>query len=202
VEIHLFFGFLLATVGFIAPAMLNMTTVRTSIDQGRNAGFLFALGASMVNAVQSLVAFAFLRFLDSNPDVIEWLKRLGVLVLFSLAYFFYRQSKKIISAKENAEHKHPFVLGLLLSSINMLALPYYFTAALALEASGQINAVTPYIYFMSLGVFLGGFMMFSLYSILADIVARRSEFITRNLNIMLSTLFTILGMAVLVNLVF
>lgn len=201
VEVHLFYGFLLATIGFIAPAMLNMTTVRTSIDHGRNAGFLFALGASSVNSLQSLVAFASLRFLDSNPNVIEWLKRLGVVVLFSLAFFFYRQSKKVISAKSNANHTHPFVLGLILSSINMLALPYYFASALGLEAGNQIIASTPYIYFMSLGVFLGGFMMFSIYAILADVVARKSEFITRNLNIMLSTLFTILGTAVLVDLV-
>jgi threonine/homoserine/homoserine lactone efflux protein len=200
--IHLFYGVLLAVLGFAAPAMLNMTTVRTSIDHGRNAGFLFALGASLVNALQSLVAFAFLRFLDSNPNVIEWLKRLGVIVLFSLAYFFYRQSKKIISAKENTNKTHPFVLGLMLSSINMLALPYYFGSALALEAGEQIVSSPPFIYYMSIGVFFGGFLMFSAYAILANIVARRSAFITRNLNILLSTLFTILGFVILVELLF
>ncbi len=182
--------------------MLNMTTVRTSIDQGRKAGFFFALGASSVNAIQSLVAFAFLRFLDSNPDVIEWLKRLGVVVLFSLAYFFYKQSKKTISAKENTNHTHPYVLGSFLSSINMLALPYYFGSALALEASDQIISGPPFIYFMSIGVFLGGFMMFGLYALLADIVAKKSAFITKNLNIMLAILFTILGLAILVDLIF
>ena len=200
--LHFFFGVLLAVIGFIAPAMLNMTTVRTSMEQGRNAGFLFALGASLVNSVQSLIAFGSLRFLDSNPDVIVWLKRVGVLVLLSLAYFFYQKSKKIVSARENSSQTHPFVLGALLSSINMLALPYYFASALGLEAGGQINAVTPFVYFMSFGVFLGGFMMFSIYAVLVDVVVRRSQFITRNLNIMLSTLFTILALAVLVDLVF
>ena len=181
--------------------MLNMTTVRTSIDKGRNAGFLFALGASMINSIQALISFSFLRFLDSNPDVIAWLKRVGVVVLFTLAYFFYRQSKKVISARENSKQTHPFILGAFLSTINMLAMPYYFAAALGLEASGQINATPPYIYFMAFGVFLGGFFMFSMYAILAEIVAKRSQFITRNLNIMLSTLFTILAIAVLVDLV-
>jgi len=199
---HILFGLLLAIVGFITPAMLNMTTVRTTIDKGRAAGILFALGASSINAIQSLVAFAFLRFLDSNPNVIVWLKRLGVLVLFGLAYFFYRQSKRVVQAKENDSKTHPFVLGALLSSINMLALPYYFTSALALEASGQINAVPPHIYFMSAGVWIGGFLMFSTYAILAGVVAKRSAFITRNLNIMLSILFIILGSAVLVDLIF
>lgn len=198
--IHILFGLLLAIIGFITPAMLNMTTVRTAIDKGRTAGILFALGASSINAIQSLVAFAFLRFLDSNPNVIEWLKRLGVLVLFGLAYFFYQQSKKVVEAKDNGSKTHPFLLGALLSSINMLALPYYFTSALALEAGNQINAMPPYIYFMAVGVWIGGFLMFSTYAILAEIVAKRSAFITRNLNIMLSILFVILGSAVLVDL--
>ena len=199
---HLFYGFLLATIGFLAPAMLNMTTVRTSIEQGRNAGFLFALGASFINAIQSLVAFTFLRFLDSNPDVIEWLKRIGIVVLFSLAYVFYEKSKKVILKKEDKNHTHPFIKGAFLSSINMLALPYYFGSALGLEAGNQITAVTPFIYFMAIGVFLGGFMMFSLYGILAKVVARRSQFITKNLNILLAVLFVILGSAVFVDLVF
>lgn len=200
--IHLFYGFILAVVGFLAPAMLNMTTVRTSIERGRIAGFLFALGASAINSVQSLIAFIFLRFLDSNPGVIEWFKQIGVVVLFSLAYFFYKQSKKVISAKDDTNQTHPFVLGALLSSINMLALPYYFGAALGLEASNQITAISPFIYFMSLGVFFGGLLMFNIYSMLADVVMRRSKFITKNLNIMLATLFTILGFSILVDLVF
>lgn len=200
--IHLFYGFLLATVGFLAPAMLNMTTVRTSIEQGRNSGFLFALGASIVNAIQSLIAFAFLRFLDSNPDVIEWLKRIGVVVLLSLAYYFYQKSKKVVEANKNRSSTHPLVKGAFLSSINMLALPYYFGSAFALDAGNQITSLPPYIYFMSIGVFFGGFMMFSLYAILAEVVARRSEFVTKNLNIMLSILFTFLGLAVFIDLVF
>lgn len=199
---HLFYGFILAAIGFLAPAMLNMTTVRTSIEQGRNSGFLFALGASIVNALQSLVAFTFLRFLDSNPDVIEWLKRIGIIIFFTLAYVFYKKSKKVFSAKEINRKVPPFIKGAFLSSINMLALPYYFGSALGLEAGNQITAVTPFIYFMAIGVFLGGFMMFSLYGILAEVVAKRSVFITKNLNILLSILFVILGTAVFVDLVF
>lgn len=200
--IHLFYGFLLATIGFLAPAMLNMTTVRTSIEQGRNSGFLFALGASAVNALQALVAFAFLRFLDSNPDILDWLKRLGVVILFSLAYYFFQKSKKVVSAKEDTNHTHPLVKGAFLSSINMLALPYYFGSALGLEAGNQITAISPFIYIMAIGVFLGGLLMFSLYAILAEVVAKRSAFITKNLNILLSILFIILGTAVLVDQVF
>lgn len=176
-----------------------MTTVRTTIDQGKRAGYLFALGASVVNSLQSLVAFAFLRYLDSNPDVIEWLKKIGIIVFFSLAYLFYRQSKKVITVVENKNHTNPLLLGATLSSINMLAIPYYFGAALGLEAGNQITSIEPYIYFMSIGVFLGGIVMFSLYATLADIVAKRSQFITKNLNLMLSVLFTILGLAILVD---
>jgi threonine/homoserine/homoserine lactone efflux protein len=198
---HIFYGFLLAAIGFLSPAMLNMTTVRTAIDKGRNSGFLFGLGASVINALQSLIAFNFLRFLDSNPSVIEWLKRFGVVVLFSLAYFFYKKSKQIISAKGESKSTHPFIKGAFMSSINMLALPYYFGSALALEAGNQISAIPPFIYYLTIGVFLGGLMVFSLYVLLAEIVAKKSVFITKNLNLLLSILFVILGTAVFVELV-
>ena len=114
---------------------------------------------------------------------------------------FLQKIQKVVEAKGNQSKTPPLLKGAFLSSINMLALPYYFGSALALDAGDQITALPPFIYFMAIGVFLGGFMMFSIYSILAEVVAERSAFVTKNLNIMLSILFTFLGLAVLVNLV-
>ena len=197
---HLGYGFLLSFVAFVTPAMLNMTTVRTSIERGYRSGFLFGLGASTVNALQACVAFYFLRFLTDNPDIILWLKRIGVLVLFALAIFFYRKSKDVAAANENEKGIPPYMEGALLSSINMLAIPYYTASALALEASNKILAIGPNIYFMAIGVLLGGTTMFAIYAFSAETISERSEYITKNINLILSGLFIILGIVVLINL--
>lgn len=199
---HLGTGFILAFIGFITPAMLNMTTVRTSIEQGRGAGVLFGAGAATINAIHGLLAFTFLRFLDANPDIILWFKRIGVIVLISLAFLFYKKSKKIISAKEKKGSMPPYLEGLIMSSINMLGLPYYFTAALLLDAEGHISATAPFVYFMAAGVFLGGTSMFAIYSIAAETIAKRSEYITKNINLILSGVFVLLSIVVLANLLF
>lgn len=197
---HLAIGFALAFVGFITPAMLNMTTVRTSIEQGRGSGVLFGAGAATINAIHGLLAFTFLRFLDANPDIILWLKRVGVVVLISLAFFFYKKSKTVIAAKEKKGNMPPYLEGLIMSSINMLGLPYYFTAALILDAEGYISATAPYAYFMAVGVFLGGTAMFAIYTIAAETIARKSEYVTKNINLILSGVFVLLAILVLVNL--
>ncbi len=197
---HIGIGFILAFVGFITPAMLNMTTVRTSIEQGRGQGILFGAGAATVNSIHGLLAFTFLRYLDANPDIILWLKRIGVIVLIALAFFFYNKSKKVVAAKDKKGNMPPYFEGLIMSSINMLGLPYYFTTALLLDAQSYISATAPYVYFMALGVFLGGTTMFAIYSIAAETIARKSEYVTKNINLILSGVFIILAGIVLINL--
>ena len=197
---HIGIGFILAFVGFITPAMLNMTTVRTSIEQGRGQGILFGAGAATVNSIHGLLAFTFLRYLDANPDIILWLKRIGIIVLISLAFFFYNKSKKVVKAKDKKGNMPPYFEGLIMSSINMLGLSYYFTIALLLDAQSYISATAPYVYFMAVGVFLGGTTMFAIYSIAAETIARKSEYVTKNINLILSGVFIILALIVLVNL--
>lgn len=67
---HVEIGFILAFIGFITPAMLNMTTVRASIEQGKGQEVLFGSGAATINVIHGLLAFTFLRYLDANSDII------------------------------------------------------------------------------------------------------------------------------------
>jgi len=202
VILHIAIGFGLAFVGFITPAMLNMTTVRTSIEQGRGAGIAFGLGAATVNTVHSIIAFYFLRYLDDNPDVILWLKKIGVLVLLVLAYVFYIKSKRALDGKATKGAFPPYVQGILMSFLNMLGLPFYTAMALILESSGWITATPPFVYYMSFGVFLGGSTMFAIYSLAAESISKRSAFITKNINLILSGLFVVLASIVVINLLF
>jgi len=197
---HVCIGFILAFVGLITPAMLNMTTVRTSIEQGRVQGILFGAGAATVNTIHGLLAFTFLRYLDANPDIILWLKRIGIIVLLSLAFLFYKKSKKTVTAKDKKGNMPSYLEGVIMSSLNMLGLHYYLATALFLDAQSYIMATTPYIYYMSAGIFLGGTAMFAIYSIAAEAIARKSEYVTKNINLILSGVFVILAIIVLVNL--
>lgn len=195
-------GLSMALIGFITPAMLNMNAVRNALEKGVGAGIMYSIGAALINATQALIAFSFLKYFDANPEVIEWLKRGGAFVLFGLSYFFYTKSKKAVGVKDSSRSLHPFAEGMLLSTLNMLALPYYFAASFALDSAGTLDIVSPINYYMTGGVFLGGLIMFSGYSVMADRVAKRIEWISKNINLLLAVLFLALGLLVSGNVIY
>jgi len=193
---HWFIGFLLAFIGFVTPAMLNMTTVRTSVEHSIKHGVLFGIGAALINALQSVLSFEFATFLNENPNVINYLKKLGIIILLLLAYYFYRKSQREVKQGKKISSVHPFNKGMLLSSINTLGLVYYFTAGLALQANGKVILEMPYIIYLSLGIFSGGSVAFTIYAILAETISKKSEFFARNINLILSVLFVFLSIFV------
>lgn len=197
---HIAIGFGLAFLGLVAPAMLNMTTVRASIESGSKSGVLFGMGAATVNAIHALIAFTFIRHLDSNPQIIEWLQRVGVFVLFALAYFFYTKSKLIAKSKSIDKGVPMFVRGAGMSLLNMLALPYYLGSSLILEADGHIITLAPYSYYLAGGVLLGSMTIFIIYALGAECISLRSAYITKNINLILAGIFVLLGLLVLVQL--
>ena len=191
--LHVLLGYSMAFLGLILPGMLNMTVVKTTIEKNRREGFLFALGASIVVIFQAFIALAFTKFFANNPHIIERLKIVGVFVLFILAIAFFFQARKKFKGEGSKRKGKSFVLGLLMSSMNMLVIPFYLVLSSLLESRGLLILAQPYISLFVLGVFLGSLSLFLVYRQFATIIKKRAHFIARNINYILSILFFILG---------
>ena len=87
---------------------------------------LFALGAAAIVIPQALIAVSFTKYFTKHPEVIERLKIGGFFVLLSLSVFFFLQARKKIKETGTKRKGNYFFVGMFLSSINMLAIPYYF----------------------------------------------------------------------------
>ena len=197
---HLLFGFLMAFIGVSAPGMLNMTSLRVKIEKNARSAFLFALGAALIVIPQALIALSFTKYFVKHPEVIEHLKTGGVFVLLALSVFFFFQARKKIKAEGTKRKGNYFFIGMFLSSINMLAIPYYFFFSSFLDEKGLIIMEQPYISFFVAGAFLGTFALFSVYIQFAKIIERRVQFIARNINYVLSILFFALSILALTSL--
>ena len=195
---HLFFGFIMAFGGLLAPGMLNMTAVRTSIEKGKKAGIIFSAGAASVVFVQASIALIFANYLNRHPEIIEKLTIAGVLVFFILAIFFFLQAKKKFIAEGKNKKGNLFFMGIFMSSINMLALPFYLGISTYLSAEGQIILKQPYITIFVVGAVLGAFVLFLTYVGLANIIVKKVHFIAKNINYILSALFLILASLTLI----
>lgn len=191
---HLFFGFIMAFVGLLAPGMLNMTAVRTSIEKGKKAGIVFSAGAASVVFVQASIALIFANYLNQHPDIIEKLKIAGVIVFFILAIFFFFQARKKFKAEGKNRKGNLFFIGMFMSSVNMLAIPFYLGLSTYLSAKEQIILKQPYITIFVIGAVLGAFVLFVTYVGLANIIVKKAQFIAKNINYILSALFLILAL--------
>lgn len=186
-------GFLAAFFGLLAPSMLNMTAAKTSIERGKKAGIQFAAGAASFVLVQASIALFFAKYLVANPVIITKLKTVAIFVLFGLAAFFFWQAKKDAEITTKEKTGKPFFIGLGMSSLNMLGVPFYLAMATFAESKGWLAIKMPFSLLFVIGAFLGDFVLFSLYAIFAVKIAEKASFIAKNINYILSLLFVVLG---------
>jgi threonine/homoserine/homoserine lactone efflux protein len=199
--LHVFYGLIMAYFGLISPGMLNMTVLKIRINVGKTESFKFALGAAFIIFFQAGIALFFADFFIKTPKVIEILKMVGVVVFFVLAIFFFFLSRKKI--KENGIiSKGNFLLkGMAMSSVNMLAIPFYLGISIYLGSANKIIIEQPYILLFILGAATGSFLLFYTYIFFAEIISKKISFIATNINIILSLLFLSLGIFTLIKLI-
>ncbi len=191
---HLFLGFIIAFIGLLGPGMLNMTAVRTAIDQGTKAGLIFSTGAASMVLIQTSIALIFANFISQNPNVLEHLRIAAVLVFFVLATFFFIQARKTFSVKGKTKHGNLFFMGIFMSALNMLAIPFYFGLSTYFVTNGQLIMQQPYMALYIVGTALGAAVIFFIYVSFAGLITRRAKFIAANINYILSGLFIVLGL--------
>jgi len=195
---HIALGFVMAFLSLIPPGMLNMTAVKTSLQKGKNEGIWFSLGAAMVVIPQAFIALVFAKYFAENPQVVERLEIAGIIVLFVLSFVFFKQARKKFKGEGGKREGKSFLLGMLMSGMNMLAIPFYLVLSSVLENRGLLQTEQPYIILFVSGVFLGAFSLFFLYASFAQIIQKKAQFIARNINYILSLLFLVLGILTLI----
>jgi threonine/homoserine/homoserine lactone efflux protein len=187
--LHIFYGVLMAYFGLISPGMLNMTALKISMNTGKIEGLKFSIGASLVVFFQAGIALYFADYFTNNPKVIAILKIAAVFIFFALAVFFFMLSKKDLNPKATNEKNNFFVKGILMSSINMLAIPFYLGISIYLSSKDKIIMEQPYILLFVFGASLGSFLIFYTYMVFAKIINDKVSFIAKNINLILSLLF-------------
>jgi threonine/homoserine/homoserine lactone efflux protein len=196
--IHIFYGVVMAYFGLISPGMLNMTTLKIRINAGKIESIKFAIGASVIVLIQASIALFFADYFVKNPKIIELIKVAAIFVFFALAIFFFFLSRKKITSNSNKSNKNYFISGLAMSSVNMLAIPFYLGISIYLAAANKIIIEQPFILFFVLGAAIGSFLLFCTYIIFAKIIIKKVSFIATNINIILSVLFFGLGILTLI----
>ncbi|MEQ6124471.1 LysE family transporter [Pseudotenacibaculum sp. MALMAid0570] len=164
---HFVLGFVISLLGFLFPSMLSMTIIKISLKENRKTAVSFAFGASFIILGQSYLAIAFSKKLMSNPAYLFTLQQIGSFVFLGLSiYFFYKAAQSKKSQPKERKIKG-FSLGLLLSFLNMFAIPFYFgsTSSLAMAGWYEFNPINNFCFVI--GSSLGVLVLLLIYASLA-----------------------------------
>ena len=195
---HILYGILMAYFGLISPGMLNMTALKIRINSGKFESIKFAFGASVVVFIQAGIALYFADYFLKNPTIIKTLKIIAVFVFFILSIFFFYLSRKQLNPKATNTKGNFFLKGVGMSAINMLGIPFYLGLSIYLTSINKLIIEQPYILLFVFGAGIGSFLIFYTYILFANIIIKKVSYIAKNINLLLSLLFLLLGIFTLI----
>ncbi|GAB5555693.1 MAG: hypothetical protein Sapg2KO_52840 [Saprospiraceae bacterium] len=194
-----FLAVLVAFVGFMPPGMLNMTSLKMSLENSRKKAIGFVAGAVTIILVQAFLAITFAKYLAQNPQIIEYLTYGAIVVFLGLAFLFYRQARQKVKVEVKQQERSSFLAGMGMSAMNMLAIPFFLGYSTLLEAKGWLQVEPPHNFVFAVGAVFGAFLLFFIYVLFAEYIQKRVQFIAQNINYILSLLFLLLAIMTIYN---
>ena len=194
------FGFSTSFLGMVFPSMLNMTTVKISIERGKINAIKFALGVSTMYINTGLYCCFFYEIFKENPAFILTLQKVALVIFAMLSFYFYKEFKK--EKKSTSEFKQKckdtFLVGLFLSAINMFAIPFYYGITTVLNNFGWMKLSQNNILLFVIGSAIGTFMILYSYSNFANVLNKKNKVKSNKLSLVLSILTGVLAIITLI----
>ena len=188
--ICLLLGFVIASLGSITPSFLNLTVVKYSLRNGKKSTFYLIAGYATVLFFQANLGAYLANILMKNSEYITLIQQIGTGILFLLSINFFRvyfSSKEKKKEKEIPKSKSYFY-GILMSLLNMMAIPFYFTFISLLIGFEYFEYNLLNAFYFSIGSTIGSFTLYTLYAIVAKNIEHKLTFIASKMDFILGCL--------------
>lgn len=184
-----------AFMATVPPGLLNMNAAKASVEKGKLNGIVFSLGVSTMIMVQAYIAVYISKFLYNNPEVIDILFKIAIVVFgFFAVYFFVsaKRKKKKEFTRVNVSKKNSFFRGSLLAALNLLTIPYYSGLNAMWNEAGWIKFEAQDIATFVFAAACGTFSVLYLYVFYFNKLEAKSNAFSKNSNYILSALMVVL----------
>ena len=160
-----FTGLFISFLGTLPLGTLNIASMQIAVTDGIGQAMYFALGVLLVEIIYvriSLVAMDWVRKQKRLFRILEWVT-LMIIVALAIASFVAAASpgeRKNIILSNNV---HRFVLGVMMSAVNPMQIPFWFGWSTVLLNKGILMAANTNYNFYVAGIGIGtiaGFMVF------------------------------------------
>lgn len=153
-------GFIVSFIGSIPLGYLNIVGYEVYNSFGLNETIFYLLGVISIEFFVIYFTLIFANKLIENKKIIKFIEVFSIIFMFLIAYIFYSSASKNDSSQSVLEkyvYYSPFFVGIILSSINFIQIPFWISWNLYLLNGNYIEISKSRKYFYVFGSIIGTF---------------------------------------------
>ena len=159
-------GWLVSFLGQLPLGNTSITSTQIAVAEGIKKAWLFSIGVAIVEIIYLRIALSGMNWVVAHHTFFEVLNWFAILLFLGLGIF------TIISANKKKDQKkalllnnklNRFVLGLTISAVNPIQIPFWFTWSVALIKSGALTPSNSHYDAFTIGAGVGTISGLALY---------------------------------------
>ncbi|WP_395043344.1 hypothetical protein [Flavobacterium sp.] len=181
---NLLVGFLISFIGSIPLGYLNVVGFDVYKKFGLNETIFYLLGVVLIEFFVIYFTLFFANQLISNKKLIKFIEAFSILFMFILAYIFYSSASSDDSNQSILEkyiNYSPFVVGVILSCLNFIQIPFWLSWNLYLLNGKYIEVSSYKKYFYIIGTIIGTFFGMLTLILSLNFVTNQTDFLAKYL---------------------
>jgi threonine/homoserine/homoserine lactone efflux protein len=198
-------GLAISALGTLPLGAINIAAMQVSISEGVVHAVFFSLGAALVEVVYvriSLVGINWIRHRATLLRYMDWLA-FGIVAALAISSFIAAAapsgSGKNIILSANV---HPFILGLGMSAVNPMQLPFWFGWSTVLFGKGILQATHPFYNWYTIGIGLGTLTGLAIFVIGGQVLVQKMNAHQQGINYFIAGIFAITALIFLYKIIF
>ena len=195
---NIFVGFLVSFINSIPLGYLNIVGYEVYKSFGINETIFYLFGVISIEFFVIYFTLLFANQLISNKKLIKFIEGFSIVFMFLLAYIFYASASKSTSSQtvlEKYVDYSPFVVGIILSCLNFIQIPFWTSWNLYLLNGKYIEVSKSRKYFYVFGTIFGTFSGMLVLILSLDYVTNQTDFLAKYLmKVIIPLVFIILGL--------
>lgn len=194
---NIFVGFLISFIGSIPLGYLNVVGYEVYKKFGLNETIFYLLGVISIEFFVIYFTLIFANKLMRNPKLLRFIEGFSVIFMFVLAYAFYSSSNSGTtnqSVLEKHIHYSPYIVGIILSCLNFIQIPFWLSWNLYLLNGNYIEVSKSRKFFYVFGTIFGTFAGMLVLILSLNFVTNQTDFLSKYLmKIIIPLVFVGLG---------
>jgi threonine/homoserine/homoserine lactone efflux protein len=156
---------MISFLGTLPLGTLNISAMQIAVSDGIPPAIKFAIGALIVEVIYVRISLVAMKWVSKNQRVFRIFEWLTVAIIFALAI------SSLVAAMDPGVKKnmilsnsvHRFWLGVMLSAVNPMQIPFWFGWSTALFSRGLLKNGSSYYTMYIIGIGLGTFLGFLIF---------------------------------------